>query len=73
MPKDATKNIDRYKVRGGTLNEFNFTQNQEQVAEKRGTKGTTTKGTKTSKGTKSTRAAKATTSTKRAGSKSKKK
>jgi hypothetical protein len=26
MPKDATKNIDRYKVRGGELNEFEFHQ-----------------------------------------------
>ena len=33
MPKDATKNIDRYKIRGGQLNEFDFTKNQEQFAE----------------------------------------
>ena len=33
MPKDATKNIDRYKVRGGELNEFDFHQNQEAYAE----------------------------------------
>jgi hypothetical protein len=33
MPKDATKNVDRYKVRGGDLNEFEFTQNQGQVKE----------------------------------------
>ena len=26
MPKDATKNIDRYKIRGGTLNEYEFEQ-----------------------------------------------
>jgi hypothetical protein len=26
MPKDATKNVDRYKVRGGTLNEYEFEQ-----------------------------------------------
>ena len=24
MPKDATKNVDRYKVRGGHLNEHEF-------------------------------------------------
>jgi hypothetical protein len=24
MPKDATKNVDRYKVRGGHLNEYDF-------------------------------------------------
>ena len=33
MPKDATKNVDRYKIRGGNLNEFEFTQNQGQVKE----------------------------------------
>ena len=29
MPKDATKNVDRYKVRGGQLNEFEYQQKQE--------------------------------------------
>ena len=33
MPKDATKNIDRYKIRGGQLNEFDFHQNQEEFSE----------------------------------------
>lgn len=33
MPKDPTKNVDRYKVRGGELNEFDFHQNQEEFAE----------------------------------------
>ncbi|MFN2530658.1 MAG: hypothetical protein ABR555_05105 [Pyrinomonadaceae bacterium] len=33
MPKDPTRNVDRYKIRGGSLNEFEFTQNQEQLAE----------------------------------------
>ena len=40
MPKDATKNVDRYKVRGGELNEFDFHQNQERYAETVATKGT---------------------------------
>ena len=49
MPKDATKNVDRYKVRGGQLNEFEFNQSQEEFAErpanrpqkaKKATKGT---------------------------------
>ena len=40
MPKDATKNIDRYKIRGGQLNEFDFHQNQEQLAEQPSTRGT---------------------------------
>ena len=26
MPKDATKNVDRYKVQGGHLNEYEFEQ-----------------------------------------------
>jgi hypothetical protein len=30
MPKDASKNVDRYKVRGGDINEFEYHQNQEQ-------------------------------------------
>ena len=34
MPKDATKNVDRYKVRGGQLNEFEFHQNQGAAAAK---------------------------------------
>ena len=33
MPKDAKKNVDRYKLRGGDLNEFEFRQNQAQVKE----------------------------------------
>ena len=33
MPKDAKKNVDRYKVAGGHLNEFEFHQNQSQVKE----------------------------------------
>ena len=35
MPKDATKNIDRYKIRGGQLNEFEYTENQKALAEKK--------------------------------------
>jgi len=38
MPKDATKNVDRYKVRGGQLNEYEFHQNQEQTAAEKKTK-----------------------------------
>ena len=33
MPKDAKKNVDRFKVDGGHLNEFEFHQNQGQVKE----------------------------------------
>ena len=28
MPKDATKNVDRYKVRGGHLNEYDFAKDK---------------------------------------------
>lgn len=35
MPKDATKNIDRYKIRGGQLNEFEYTENQKALAGKK--------------------------------------
>jgi hypothetical protein len=34
MPKDPTKNVDRYKIRGGQLNEFDFHRNQEDFASK---------------------------------------
>jgi len=33
MPKDATKNVDRYKVRGGHLNEYDF--EKDKAAEKK--------------------------------------
>ena len=33
MPKDAKKNVDRYKLAGGHLNEFEFRKNQAQVNE----------------------------------------
>lgn len=35
MPKDPTKNVDRYKVRGGTLNEFEYNENQEALTEQK--------------------------------------
>ena len=35
MPKDATKNVDRYKVRGGQLNEFEYSENQKALAGKK--------------------------------------
>ena len=28
MPKDPTKNVDRYKIRGGTINEYEYHENQ---------------------------------------------
>jgi hypothetical protein len=33
MPKDPTKNVDRYKIRGGHLNAFEFHQNQGTVSQ----------------------------------------
>ena len=53
MPKDATKNVDRYKIRGGQLNEFDFHQNQEAYVAK------ATKDTKEKKGAKAIRGASA--------------
>ena len=35
MPKDATKNVDRYKIRGGQLNEFEYAENQKALAGKK--------------------------------------
>ena len=32
MPKDVTKNVDRYKIRGGQLNEFEYAENQKALA-----------------------------------------
>ena len=34
MPKDASKNIDRYKIQGGQLNEFEYAENQKALAGK---------------------------------------
>jgi hypothetical protein len=39
MPKDATKNVDRYKIRGGQLNEFEYIENQKSLAQKKPRKG----------------------------------
>jgi hypothetical protein len=33
MPKDPTKNVDRYKIRGGVINEYEYHQNQEALAQ----------------------------------------
>ena len=33
MPKDPTRNIDRYKIRGGQLNAFEFARNQAAIAQ----------------------------------------
>ena len=82
MPKDATKNIDRYKIRGGQLNEFEYTENQKALAGKKAKGGAKLiPGTppeeadeglqprvtaKASATTKSTKAAKATKATKSA-------
>ena len=50
MPKDPTKNVDRYKVRGGVIDEYEYHENQQALA---------TDGPQ--KGTQSTSAKKATT------------
>ena len=33
MPKDPTKNVDRYKIRGGVLNEYEYHENQQELAQ----------------------------------------
>jgi len=33
MPKDPTKNVDRYKVRGGVINEYEYHENQQALAQ----------------------------------------
>lgn len=40
MPKDASKNVDRYKIRGGDINEFEFHKSQEEFLATKSTKGT---------------------------------
>ena len=78
MPKDPTKNVDRYKVRGGQLNEFEYAENQGALAGQKpksqaklipGTppeerEGPEPQGTKKAAKKRATKAAKATKSTK---------
>ena len=33
MPKDPAKNVDRYKVRGGVINEYEYHENQQALAQ----------------------------------------
>jgi hypothetical protein len=40
MPKDPAKNIDRYKIRGGVINEYEYHENQETIAASEPQKGT---------------------------------
>jgi hypothetical protein len=49
MPKDPTKNVDRYKIRGGVINEYEYHENQQAA-----------KVTELQKGTQNTKAKKAT-------------
>ena len=46
MPKDPTRNVDRSKIRGGALNEFEFHEGQEALAEQKEETTKATKGTK---------------------------
>ena len=39
MPKDPTKNVDRYKIRGGSINEFEYHQNQGAFTEQKDSAG----------------------------------
>ena len=50
MPKDPTKNVDRYKIRGGVINEYEYHENQQATKVTEPQKGTkTTATTATSK------------------------
>ena len=33
MPKDPAKNVDRYKIRGGVINEYEYHENQQALAQ----------------------------------------
>ena len=50
MPKDPAKNVDRYKIRGGMINEYEYHENQQAQAEDKPQKGT--KSTKTKQASK---------------------
>jgi hypothetical protein len=36
MPKDPVRNVDRYKIRGGHLNEFDYSRQQTEIAREQG-------------------------------------
>ena len=72
MPKDPTKNVDRYKIRGGVINEYEYHENQQALGqnESKGD-GKLIPGTppeekpqKSTKGTQGTKTKKAATSAK---------
>ena len=46
MPKDPTKNVDRYKIRGGVINEYEYHENQQATKVTEPQKGTQTTKTK---------------------------
>jgi len=74
MPKVATKNVDRYKVRGGELNEFDFHQNQQSYADQQAKKvSKAAKGTKRTNEKESTAASAKKPAAKKAARKSAKK
>jgi len=43
MPKDPTKNVDSYKIRGGFINEYEYHENQQALAEDEPQKSTKSK------------------------------
>ena len=47
MPKDPTKNIDRYKTRGGVINEYEYHENQQALVHDEPVTGTKSTKTKT--------------------------
>ena len=54
MPKDPAKNVDRYKIRGGVINEYEYHENQQALAQNEAPEvKTATKVSKPQEGTKS--------------------
>ena len=54
MPKDPKKNVDRFKVRGGEINEYDFARQQKAVAEGTKSGGKMSKPKATKSGAKKT-------------------
>jgi len=74
MPKDPKRNVDRYKLAGGEINEFEFHQNQGEVKESAtGAQATDRARAKTGGAKKSAKAVKGATAKKLAAKKGRKK
>ena len=50
MPKDPAKNVDRYKIRGGMINEYEYHENQGDTKVSEPQKGTKSSRKNTTRG-----------------------